>query len=270
MLRQTLPVTPMPVDIETYPVEEITEQYETTDLTDGHSFSADTIETFLQWGDDQDLHSGDAADMETYDEAYGVTDIFPALKTPAEDIYEDSIDELTESGDLDPGMVDAEGAVYRRIVPGAQLFATAVHTADPIERIKEVSFEEPVYEGEEVRLEEDRNGNTTAYTFLKEDAVTGETVENGSMTAICGGTSYNDVFSTLVPIGMGQWDRTGDVLLGYADMEADATMDELPSKMKFEGTPDDDNNRKGVQKHERRFLDDGTVLSYVETDLHLA
>lgn len=255
----------MPVDLETYPVAEITEQYETTDLTDGHTFSQDEVRTFLRWGDDQDLHGGTAEDMEAYDDEYGVTDVFPDLRTAADELYEDGL----EAEDLDPAMVDDDGEVYRRIVPGAQLFATAVHNADPIERIEEVSFEEPVYEGEQVRLEEDRDGDTATYTFLKEDAVTGETVETGTMTAVHDEDGYNDVFATLVPIGMGQWDRTGDVLLGYAEMEAERTYDDLPDEMDFEGTPDPDADLEGVQSHERQFIDEETVLSYQETDLHL-
>jgi len=166
-------------------------------------------------------------------------------------------------------MVDDDGAVYRRIVPGAQLFATAVHNVDPVERIEEVSFEEPVYEGEEVRLEQERDSDTATYTFLKDDAVTGETVETGEMEVSHAEDGYNDVLSTLVPIGMGQWDRTGDVLLGYADIEATVTLDELPDELDFDGAPGPDDDLEGVQTHDRRFIDDATVLSYQETDLHL-
>lgn len=255
----------MTVDLNEYPVEEISQQYETHDMEDGTRFSDEDIDGFLRWGDDQDLHGGTAADMEAYDDEYGVSDTFPGLKTPADELYDRSVEELAANGDLDPAMVDDEGNVYRRIVPGAQLFATAVHNAAPIEQVDEVGFEEPVYEDEQVWLERDGD----RYTFMKEDAVTGETVETGTMQVRHADEGYNDTLSTLVPIGMGQWDRTGDVLLGYADMEAEAPLDGLPDELDFEGAPGPGDDLEGVETHERRFIADETALSYQETDLHL-
>lgn len=225
-----------------YDEDRLDERHDDMDLLEGVTFNDEDITVFAEvYEDDQVLHTGDKAALQEYDDEYGASSVF------------DSVDEIDT-----------------RVVPGAQLFNLTMDALDDVERVDSISFERPVLEGDTARLVHDETEDgLDSYVIETEDE--DGYVATGTVTIDHGDTDRSDAYGSLLPIGMGLWDRTGDVLLGYDDVEADEGFDpddELDFTRAALGGKDTPAGR--IQQYKNTFTDeDGDELSYQVGNLHL-
>jgi len=229
---------------DTYDEDMLAEHQDDMDLRDGVTFAdgdPGDIEIFAEvYEDDQVLHTGDAEALQEYDDTYGASAV------------------------LDMDEIDT------RIVPGAQLLNRSMDALDNVERIASVSFDQPVLEGETARLVHDgHEDGLDSYVIETEDR-DGYTA-TGTVTVEHGDTDHSDTYGSLLPIGMGLWDRTGDVLLGYEEVDADDGFDP-DSDLTFtrEALGGKDTPAGRIQQYKNKFMAaDGNELSYTVSNLHL-
>lgn len=211
------------------------------DLSEGVRIDGDDIAVFADvYEDDQVLHTGTHEELAAYDEEYGASDVFDEIE-----------------------------AIEDRIVPGAQLLSLAMDTLDDIERIESLEFDRPVMETEVVRLRHtDQQDGLDSYSIEK--AVNDAYEQTGELT-VGHGQDHSDAYGSLLPIGMGCWDREGDVLVGYKDVTADTGFDpDADLTFTREALSGTDTPAGRIQQYRNTFTDpDGDELSYQVTNLHL-
>lgn len=228
-----------------YDEDRLDEHLDDMDLRDGVTFTADDgngdIAVFADvYEDDQVLHTGDEEALQEYDDEYGASAV------------------------LDMDEIDT------RVVPGAQLLNLTMDALDDVERIDSVSFDQPVLEGQTARLVHDGTEDGLD-SYVIEAAADDGYVATGTVTVEHGEEDRSDTYGSLLPIGMGLWDRTGDVLLGYDDVAADDGFDpddDLTFTREALGGKDTPAGR--IQQYQNTFTDeDGDELAYTVGNLHL-
>lgn len=224
-----------------YDDDRLDEHQDDLDLRDGVAFNDESIAVFAEvYEDDQVLHTGNEEALQEYDDEYGASAVF----------------------DMDE--------IDTRIVPGAQLLNLTMDALNDVERIDSVSFERPVLEGDTARLVHDGTKDGID-SYVIETEIEDGYAATGTVTVEHGDPDQSDAYGSLLPIGMGLWDRTGDVLLGYDDVTADEGFDpddELEFTRKALGGKDTPAGR--IQQYQNTFTDeDGDELSYTVGNLHL-